>query len=283
MSIDSTTLVKEIHDVVDNIPTVYEQGPEWGAWNGKAYRLDCIIFVKCMTYWGWYKPNKTDDHGGAIYNNAYDWTEIGILNHCRNVGYGKFLSAKEGAYLYMDGHGGFKIDEFTKNGKTYNAAECTWGAAWGTPAKCVYSYVDDYGGRYNYKGGIQSGRWEAHGELQGVSYDGTMPEPTPATKPYSIDNLAVHIMRGEFGNGDFRKQAVMTLGYTEAEYQQAQDIINNVYARRDRDKLAADIAMRLIAGEGGDGATKREQWVEDEYGDRTLFREAQNKVNAYLA
>ena len=47
--------------------------------------------------------------------------------------------------------------------------------------------------------------------------------------------------------------------------------------------LTAEIAMRLIAGEGGDGVTQREQWVWDQYGDRTLFREAQNKINAYLA
>ena len=91
------------------------------------------------------------------------------------------------------------------------------------------------------------------------------------------------MMRGDFGNGDARKKAVMNLGYSEAEYQQAQDIINTVYKRRDRDILTAEIAMRLIAGEGGDGVTQREQWVFDQYGDRTLFREAQNKINAYLA
>ena len=45
---NNITLVKQIHDVIDNIPTTYEQGSGWGAWNGWAYRLDCIIFVKCM-------------------------------------------------------------------------------------------------------------------------------------------------------------------------------------------------------------------------------------------
>ena len=28
---ENTTLVQQIHDVVDNIPTVYEQGSGWGA------------------------------------------------------------------------------------------------------------------------------------------------------------------------------------------------------------------------------------------------------------
>ena len=40
--------------------------------------------------------------------------------------------------------------------------------------------------------------------------------------------------------------------------------------------------MRLIAGAGGDGATKRRQWVMDEYGDDTLYDEAQKKINWYL-
>ena len=169
--IKASKLLPQIHDVVDNIPTRYEQGANWGAWNGSAFRQDCIIFVKCMVYWDWYYPDKNKDHGGATYNPAYDWTEIKILNNCSNVGYNNFLKAKPCAYLYMDGHGGFKIDEFTRNGKTYNVAECTWASAWGTPAKCVYSYVDNNGYRYNYKGGIPNGRWEAHGELYGVEYD----------------------------------------------------------------------------------------------------------------
>lgn len=169
--IKASVLLPRIHDVVDNILTVYEQGANWGAWNGSAFRLDCIIFVKCMTYWDWYPPEKNKAHGGATYNPNFDWTEINILNHCSNRGYDNFLKARPCAYLYMDGHGGYKIDEFTRNGKTYNVAECTWASAWGTPAKCVYSYVDNNGYRYSYKGGIPNGRWTAHGELYGVEYD----------------------------------------------------------------------------------------------------------------
>lgn len=279
---DNKTLVSQIHDVIDNYSTVYEQGSGWGAWNGWAYRLDCIIFVKCMVYWRWYKPNKNDAHGGAVYDPRYDWTEIGILNHCSNVGYDKFLSAKEGAYLYMDGHGGFKIDEFTRNGKTYNVAECTVGGAFGSPRKCIYSYVDDYGGRWNYKGGTYGGRWTAHGELQGVTYNGVTPQPTPKDKPYSIDNVAVKMMRGDFGNGEDRKTKLRALGYTDAEIQQAQNIVNQVYKRNERDNLTSTIAMRLIAGAGGDGASVRRTWVEKEYGDGTLYDEAQKKINWYL-
>lgn len=169
--IKASELLEQIHDVVDNIPTVYEQGSGWGAWNGYAFRLDCIIFVKCMVFWGWYKPDKTAAHGGAYYDASYDWTEAGILNHCSDIKNTNFLAAVPCEYLYMNGHGGFKIDEFTRNGKTYNVAECTVASAWGAPRKCIYSYVDDNGYRYDYKGGTQSGRWTAYGKLPKVEYD----------------------------------------------------------------------------------------------------------------
>lgn len=216
--IKASELLKQIHDVVDNIPTVYEQGAQWGAWNGSAFRLDCIIFVKCMVYWDWYYPSKTAAHGGAQYDPSYDWTEINILNHCKNVAYDGFLAAKPCEYLYMDGHGGFKIDEFTRNGKTYNAAECTWAAAWGTPAKCVYSYVGDDGSRYNYKGGIRNGSWTAHGELYGVDYSGEiMPEPEPAEVTIPVNKfvyLLPTIQKGDTGSAvKILQNCLAVLGY----------------------------------------------------------------------
>ena len=186
------------------------------------------------------------------------------------------LKSMKPALLLIDGyHMGTYIGEYTMDGKTYNAAEFSPNDYIGNTMR---SYVSADGGRWDYKGGHLIGYWSRAGYFAGIDYT-----EEPSQKPYTIDNLAVHMMRGDFGNGDTRKKAVMDLGYSEAEYQQAQDIINTVYKRRDRDILTAEIAMRLIAGEGGDGVTQREQWVGDQYGDRTLFRDAQNKVNAYLA
>lgn len=213
-NLKASTLLPQIHDVVDNIPTVYEQGSQWGAWNGSAYRLDCIIFIKCMVYWGWYYPSKTAEHGGAKYNPNYDWTEIAILNHCSNVSYKNFLSAKPCSYLYMDGHGGFKIDEFTRNDKVYNVAECTWASAWGTPAKCVYSYVDNDGGRYSYKGGIRNGSWTAYGQLYGVEYD-----IDNNTVKKSTEEIAKEVIAGLWGNGQDRKNRLAAAGYDYAVIQ----------------------------------------------------------------
>ena len=217
----ASTLLTQIHDVVANIPTVYEQGASWGAWNGSAFRLDCIIFIKCLVYWGWYYPSRTAAHGGARYDANTDWTEIAILNHCSNVSKNKFLSALPGEYLYMDGHGGFKIDEFVKDGKIYNVAECTWASSWGTPAKCIYSYVDDDGNRYNYKGGIWAGAWEAHGRLQGVEYDTS----AGAIVRKTAEEVAQEVLQGLWGNGEDRKTRLAAAGY---DYNTVQAIVEDL-------------------------------------------------------
>lgn len=189
--IKASNLLANIHDVVDNIPTVYYQCDDFGGWNPakQAFNQDCIVWIKSMVYWDWYYPEKNKAHGGMTFRGEYDWTEPQILDHCSNVKYSGFLSAKPCEYLYMPGHGGFKIDEFTRDGKTYNAAECTWAEVWGTPARCVYSYVDDNGGRYNYKGGIRNSTWQAHGELYGVDYDEIMPAPEPTSVTIPMDKF----------------------------------------------------------------------------------------------
>lgn len=227
--IKASALLTQIHDVVDNIPTVYHQCENFGGWNSQynAFNQDCIVWIKSMVYWDWYYPDKNRPNGGMTYRGEYDWTEDKLLAHSSNVKYNGFLSAKPCELLYMKGHCGFKIDEFTRDGRTYNAAECTWASAWGTPARCVYSYVDDYGGRYNYKGGIQNGSWTAHGELYGVEYDSA----EPSGKHLNAEELAAAIMSGyldgqRIGNEPQRSQFLRSKGYTDAEIRAAQDIVN---------------------------------------------------------
>ncbi len=206
-----------------------------------------------------------------------DWTGDNIFwNYCNSVSFGNLVRSTKPALLLIDGvHMGTYIGEYTMDGKTYNAAEFSpndyidW---------TMRSYVDANGGRWNYKGGTLLGYWSRAGYFAMIDYT---EEPTPV-KPYTIDNLAVHIMRGDFGNGDARVQKLHELGYSDAEIKQAQDIVNQVYARNERDNLTSQIAMKLIAGEGGDGATKRRQWVKEKYGDDTLYDEAQKKINWYL-
>lgn len=214
---------------------------------------------------------------GVAASGLPDWTGDNIYwNFCNSVSFSSMLKSMKPALLLIDGaHMGTYIGEYQMDGKTYNVAEFSPNEYINNTMR---SYVSADGGRWDYKGGHLLGYWSRAGYFAGIDYT-----EEPSQKPYTIDNLAVHMMRGDFGNGDARKQAVMALGYTEAEYQQAQDIINTVYARKERDELCMAIAMKLIAGEGGDGVTIRRQWVKDTFGDETLFDDAQKKVNAYLA
>jgi len=219
-----------------------------------------------------------------------DWDGQSILNgYCEDISFKKMLSDKIAPALLLNGnatHMGAYIGEFQMHGNTYNVTEFT-------PASGIspymHSYVDENGGRYTCKGGRLISRWARAGKMVGI-IDYTdkgeiMPTPQPS-KPYSIDNLAVHIMRGDFGSGEARKDAIKKLGYTDAEIQKAQDIVNAVYAKKDLDVLACSLAMKFISGEAGDGVTMRRQWIADnypKYDTETLFRKTQDKVNDYLS
>ncbi|MBO5671422.1 MAG: hypothetical protein J6S41_07720, partial [Clostridia bacterium] len=262
-----------------------------GLYDGTTLWGDCwCMFPKTMI-WScavgqpvWENYVIGENHVRMIYEKGIeksglpDWGGDNLYwNFCTPVSFYNMVRSDDPALLLIDGeHMGTYIGEFYMDGKTYNTAEFAPNPYINNTMR---SYVDAQGLRYDYKGGHCLGAWSRAGYFAGIDYT---VKPDPVVKPYSIQNLAVHMMRGEFGNGEARKKAVMKLGYTEAEVDEAQDIIDTIYERRDRDLLAAEIAMRLIAGEGGDGVTLREQWVEDTYGDRTLFRLAQDKVNLYL-
>ena len=214
-----------------------------------------------------------------------DWTGDNIFwNYCQEVSFARLITSMAPALLLIDGaHMGTYIGEYSMDGKIYNVGEFSPNDYIDSTMR---SYVDGNGARYDYKGGHLLGYWSRAGFFAFIDYTNSVePEPVtpPAEKPYSIDNVAVHMMRGDFGNGEDRKANLRKLGYSDAEIDEAQDIVNLVYARNERDILTSKIAMRLIAGAGGDGATVRRQWVEDEYGDATLYDEAQKKINFYLS
>jgi len=100
-----------------------------------------------------------------------DTTELGILNLCTDVSY-SFTNLTPGEYLYMNGHGGWFVGEFTDPSGVVNVIECTPAFGGGVTT----SFVDGSGRRWNHKGGYQVARWEAHGKLSRyIDYD----EPTP--------------------------------------------------------------------------------------------------------
>lgn len=98
-----------------------------------------------------------------------DTTEIGILNLCTDVGYDHFDQAAPGEYLYMQGHAGVYVGEFTDPSGVCNVIECTVASF---DSGVTTSYVAPDGTRYNHKGGYAERKWTAHGKLSKyIDYD----------------------------------------------------------------------------------------------------------------
>lgn len=91
-----------------------------------------------------------------------DTTEIGILNLCSDVRYSNFDQAAPGSYLYMQGHAGVYVGEFTDPSGICNVIECTVASF---DSGVTTSYVAPDGTRYNHKGGYAERKWTAYGKL----------------------------------------------------------------------------------------------------------------------
>lgn len=144
--------------------------------------FDCIGLVKSLIN----EPDiayKTSPAGYYVRPGQVipDTTEIGILNLCSDVHYNNFLSAAPGSYLYMAGHAGVYVGEFTDPSGVCNVIECTVASF---DSGVTTSYVDNEGVRWNHKGGYAEGKWTAYGKLD--KYIDYSVEPEKKTKRYKI-------------------------------------------------------------------------------------------------
>lgn len=95
-----------------------------------------------------------------------------------------------------------------------------------------------------------------------------IPQPTPEPQPTpggSTLDLALDVMKGNYGDGDTRKALLGT------RYEEVQDFINHIFSAS-----VDTIAQEVINGRYGDGETRKIL-----LGDR--YKEVQNKVNELLA
>ena len=244
--------------------------------------------------WENYTPGKYYYLDGINASGLPDWDGQSILNgYCEDISFKEMLNKKIAPALLLNGnatHMGAYIGEFKINGLTYNVMEFT--PAYGISPR-MSSYVDENGTRWTCKGGTVVSSWARAGKMTGIiDYTGSDPTPPQPKKPWSIDNVAVYIMRGKLPDGtkvpngmDNRKTFFAKYGYTTVDVQSAQDIVNEVYRKKQLDSLSCDLAMKFISGEAGDGVTMRRKWIADnypEYDAEELFRRTQDKVNYYL-
>lgn len=224
-----------------------------------------------------------------------DWGGYPILDgYCDDITFAEMIQKHvEPALLGTPDHMGCYIGEFTLgDGYIYNTHEMT-------PNQFISprmaSYVDENGYCFDHKGGRYIRTWKRACRMTGIidytNGEEIIPTPQP-DHPWSIDNVAVYMMRGAIPDGTGVPQGIENriaffaeYGYSAEEVQAAQDIVNLVYERNKYDKLACELAMRFIAKEAGDGVTIRQQWVAEHYPDydtEKLFRKTQDKVDEYL-
>lgn len=131
------------------------------------YSWDCFNLIKSII-WGWKEGGIAGSYTRPDPSTGLgDWAGAKILSCCSDIS-NNFGSVSPGAYiLFSDNdHAGTFIGDIKIDSRLVNVVECT--AAWGGGVK--FSYVDNEGKRYNYKGGTQNGRWLKHGKLPWIDY-----------------------------------------------------------------------------------------------------------------
>ena len=142
-----------------------------GYYDGSRFSFDCWNLIKAILG-GW-----TDNYTTGYYVSPKDFPTgdcdgYHLLMQCTNRSKDFSQLKQAGTYLYLSTspHAGVYIGDFEYQGKIFNVVECT--GAWAS--KVQYTYVDEHGGRYLYKGGDKSPySWTDYGLLPWVDYNMT--------------------------------------------------------------------------------------------------------------
>lgn len=169
--------LKQAHDVPNYYCNKFPKN--CGYYDGSKYSFDCWNLIKSILG-GWY-PCKTIGYYVSPKDfPTGDCDGYHLLMQCTNRSKDFSALHQPGTYLYMSTspHAGVYLGEFMNENKTYNVVECT--GAW--QSKVQYTYVDENGYRYQYKGGPRNSRWTDYGLLPYVEYT-----ETPSSAAFGID------------------------------------------------------------------------------------------------
>lgn len=163
--------------------TVYNNNPPYncGRYNEDGtLSADCWCFFKAEI-WSHGALRDNYEVGKYFYvddeSGLGDWIGRTIMDHCTDVS-GNFRHLEPGEVLlyYDETHWGNYVGDFTDPSGVVNVVEWTVDFGGG----CVTSYVDEYGNRWNHKGGYMVGSWKEHGKpTRWVSGFNEQPQPVP--------------------------------------------------------------------------------------------------------
>lgn len=108
------------------------------------------------------------------------------------------------------------------------------------------------------------------------------PTPTPAAK-LDAEQLATNIIRGDYGNGADRINKLKSLGYSIAEINAAQAVVNNRLSRTTRPSRlnTNELATEIIKGTFGNGSARVQNLLRLGY-PMSQIKAAQAEVNRRL-
>lgn len=204
---DFISKLKLAHDV----PNYYNNHFPYncGYYDGQRYSWDCWNLIK--TILGGWTDNRTK--GYYVSPSQFPCGDVDgyhLLMQCTNRSKDFSQLKQAGTYLYISDrgheHAGVYVGDFEYQNEIFNVVECT--SDWA--GKVQYTYVDEKGQRFLYKGGSQGRSWTDYGLLPYVNYDST-PEPVPVPNPVLETQFGIDVSRYQKG---FNLQNAKNEGFT---------------------------------------------------------------------
>lgn len=206
-----------------------------------TFAFDCCGLIKGVL-WG-FNGNVNGTYGGAFYkaNGMPDLSADRMIMACSMVSTNMSQIAV-GELVWLSGH----IGVYVGNG---NVVECT----------------------PKWKNGVQITKltdraWQKHGYFDYVDYTDVQPTKT-------INEIALDVINGKFGNGAERTQRLTAAGYNA---RLVQEKVNEILANRK--KPIEEIAREVIQGKYGNGEARKIKLKAMGYD----FTEVQTMVNKML-
>jgi hypothetical protein len=159
--------------------------------SSNTFAFDCVCLIKGIL-WGW-NGNANAENGGAVYasNGVPDINADQMIERCPNATR-DFSNIVAGEVVWTQGHIGIYIGGGL-------AVEAT--PAWANDVQITAV------GNIGKKSGYNTRTWVKHGKLPWVDY--STAEKPAANNPldkYTNDQLADMVLRGDFGNGQERRE-----------------------------------------------------------------------------
>lgn len=250
-----------------------------GAYINGVHYGDCWNFIKALI-WAWSvglrlfkdRVNNTFFYDGRSSGKLKSYNGIGasglgdvngatIMSYCDGGGTTNFRTLVPMMVLYKPGHMALYTGNYELNGYIYNA--CEYNVLTSVGDGLLPFWIDVNGYKYYHKNGNKTGaRFTMCGKLsRWIDYSDAK-EKTGTALPEKLHTgaLAVAIMSGildgeKIGNGEDRKKFLTEKGYTEAEIEKAQKVVDYWYGKKGQPltKEECKVAMRDM------GTPKKEQ------------------------